>query len=48
MQKHEVIGTRKCYEYLDEKDINVQVHTNDMNMGVLGMTKRETRSEPST
>ncbi len=40
-QRHEVFGTRKIYHYFDKKDINVEVHTSDMNMGVRSMMKKQ-------
>ena len=40
-QRHEVIGTKRTYDYLDSKELDVGVHVSDMNMGVRGFTKKE-------
>jgi hypothetical protein len=33
-QRHEIIGTRKIYDDLENRDISVNIHTHDRNMAI--------------
>lgn len=38
-QRHETLGTRKIYQFLDSKNVSVKIHTHDMSWGVTGFLK---------
>ena len=46
-QRHERIGTENIYEYLEEKDIPVRVHTHDRNMSINRLVKDKSHDESS-
>ena len=42
-QRHEKIGTKRIYDYFDQNEVPIRIHTHDRNMSINKMVKSSTQ-----